>query len=135
MFPFQLPKQNGRLNKQNGRLLDVMFWIHGGGFYLGSANDYPPQYLMDKNVVFVSTNYRLGVLGTSHYKTSLASFNIPSSKYSFRIILLFFHHTHYCCVRSSEQKCVVCSRLIKICKFSVEKEKAWGRWRYNATHS
>ncbi|GFG36327.1 hypothetical protein Cfor_05946 [Coptotermes formosanus] len=63
VFTTYLPKQNGRLNKQNGRLLDVMFWIHGGGFYLGSANDYPPQYLMDKNVVFVSTNYRLGVLG------------------------------------------------------------------------
>jgi acetyl esterase/lipase len=66
---FQLPKQNGRLTKQNGRLLDVMFWIHGGGFFLGSAKDYPPQYLMDKNVVYVSANYRLGVLGTPCYKT------------------------------------------------------------------
>ena len=70
-FPslFQLPKQNGRIAKQNGRLLDVMFWIHGGGFFAGSANDFPPQYLMDKNVVYVSTNYRLGVLGTPYYKT------------------------------------------------------------------
>ena len=66
---FQLPKQNGRLTKQNGRLLDVMFWIHGGGFSTGSANEYPPQYLMDKNVVYVSTNYRLGVLGMPYYKT------------------------------------------------------------------
>ena len=66
---FQLPKQNGRLAKQNGRLLDVMFWIHGGGFLLGSANEYPPQYLMDKNIVYVSTNYRLGVLGMPYYKT------------------------------------------------------------------
>jgi carboxylesterase type B len=64
-FLFQLPEQNGSQSEQNGELLDVMFWIHGGAFYSGSSSQYPPDYLMDKNVVFVSTNYRLGVYGKS----------------------------------------------------------------------
>jgi carboxylesterase type B len=40
-----------------------MLWIHGGAFYSGSSEQYPAQYLMDKDVVFVSINYRLGVYG------------------------------------------------------------------------
>jgi hypothetical protein len=81
LFLFQLPKQNGRLTKQNGRLLDVIFWIQGGDFYVGSAKDFTPQYLMDKNVVYVSTNYRLGVMGTLYCKTQVANFSITCSKY------------------------------------------------------
>lgn len=46
-------------------LLPVMFWIHGGGFVTGHGgpDDNSPEYFMDKDVVFVSINYRLGVLG------------------------------------------------------------------------
>lgn len=42
-----------------------MFWIHGGGFYMGSGNSdiYGPDYLMDHAVILVTINYRLGVLG------------------------------------------------------------------------
>lgn len=42
-----------------------MVWIHGGGFHVGSSgfNMYGPNYFMDKNIVFVSMNYRLGILG------------------------------------------------------------------------
>jgi carboxylesterase type B len=73
LFFFQLPQQNGGHNGQNVELLDVMFWIHGGAFFSGSSKDYPPQYLMDKNVVYVSTNYRLGVYGKSrHNKMELS---------------------------------------------------------------
>jgi carboxylesterase type B len=45
--------------------LDVMFWIHGGGWLSGSGNSdiYGPQYLLDKDVVLVTINYRLGPLG------------------------------------------------------------------------
>jgi para-nitrobenzyl esterase len=44
----------------------VMVWIHGGAFTLGSGSD--PQFAGDKlvkkgNIVFVSINYRLGMLG------------------------------------------------------------------------
>ena len=45
--------------------LDVMFWIHGGGWHSGSgsANIYGPQYLLDKDIILVTINYRLGPLG------------------------------------------------------------------------
>merc|ERR1719334_2573691 len=47
----------------------VMVWIHGGGFFAGSAFEgvfmYDPTYFMnrEKDVIFVSINYRLGTLG------------------------------------------------------------------------
>ena len=49
---------------QNARKA-VMVWIHGGGFYFGSANDtcYGPDYLVTKDIVLVTVNYRLGILG------------------------------------------------------------------------
>ncbi|XP_050531754.1 venom carboxylesterase-6-like isoform X2 [Daktulosphaira vitifoliae] len=45
--------------------LPVMFWIHGGGFVIGQSGPalYGPEYFMDKNVVLVTSNYRLGLLG------------------------------------------------------------------------
>lgn len=48
----------------NGKL-PVMFWIHGGGYVSGHGGSslYGPDYLMDKDVVYVSINYRLGLFG------------------------------------------------------------------------
>ena len=45
--------------------LPVLFWIYGGGFVSGSNNfaEYNPQHFMDKEVVVVIINYRLGPLG------------------------------------------------------------------------
>uniref|UniRef100_A0A1B6CZ18 Carboxylic ester hydrolase n=1 Tax=Clastoptera arizonana TaxID=38151 RepID=A0A1B6CZ18_9HEMI len=45
--------------------LAVIVFIHGGGFYEGSSSSlvYGPEFLLDKDVVLVSMNYRLGVLG------------------------------------------------------------------------
>jgi len=42
-----------------------MFWIAGGGYFAGSGglSLYGPQYLLDKDIVLVTFNYRLGVLG------------------------------------------------------------------------
>ena len=46
------------------RKLTVMVWIHGGGFWFGSGNDYDGTRLaMDGNVIVVTMNYRLGILG------------------------------------------------------------------------
>jgi carboxylesterase type B len=41
------------------------FQIHGGGFCRGSSRTdlYGPDYLLEKDIVFVSFNYRLGVIG------------------------------------------------------------------------
>lgn len=45
--------------------LPVMVLIHGGGFYSGSSKTdlYGPDYFLQKDVVFVSFNYRVGVCG------------------------------------------------------------------------
>ncbi|XP_050531743.1 juvenile hormone esterase-like isoform X2 [Daktulosphaira vitifoliae] len=50
---------------QVDKLLPVMFWIHGGAFSSGNGGSqmFGPQYFMDKDVIIVSINYRLGVLG------------------------------------------------------------------------
>ncbi|XP_037933075.1 glutactin-like [Teleopsis dalmanni] len=41
----------------------VMFYLHGGGFYYGAAADHPPRYLLEKDIVLVVPQYRVGALG------------------------------------------------------------------------
>ncbi|XP_067648578.1 glutactin-like [Eurosta solidaginis] len=41
----------------------VMFYIYGGGFYNGSASNHPPYYLLEKDMVLVVVQYRVGALG------------------------------------------------------------------------
>ena len=43
--------------------LSVMFYIHDGGFVFGSAREVPAEQLSLRDVVVVTINYRLGVLG------------------------------------------------------------------------
>jgi len=45
--------------------LPVMFWIHGGGYFAGSASEprHNGDFLPLKGVVLVTINYRLGVFG------------------------------------------------------------------------
>ncbi|XP_033227859.1 esterase FE4-like isoform X2 [Belonocnema kinseyi] len=52
-------------NTFKGDLLPVMVWIHGGSFRGGSAgpSQFGPQYLLDKDIILVSMNYRLDILG------------------------------------------------------------------------
>ncbi|XP_054159890.1 carboxylic ester hydrolase-like [Oppia nitens] len=40
-----------------------MVYIHGGEFQFGGKDFYGPQYLLDHDVILVTINYRLGVLG------------------------------------------------------------------------
>lgn len=42
-----------------------MVYIHGGGFISGAGitRGYSPGYLLDKDVILVAFNYRLGILG------------------------------------------------------------------------
>jgi len=42
---------------------DVIVYIHGGCFTYGAGHLYQPTHLLDKDVVYVSINYRLGPLG------------------------------------------------------------------------
>ena len=49
---------------QAGDRLPVMFWIHGGGNTVGTSSFYDGSLLAsEQNVVVVTVNYRLGVLG------------------------------------------------------------------------
>lgn len=58
--------------------LPVMFYIHGGGFIYGSGlkEEFGPEYLIENNVVVVSINYRLGVLGFLNLDIAEASGNM-----------------------------------------------------------
>ncbi|XP_014204328.1 venom carboxylesterase-6-like [Copidosoma floridanum] len=50
-------------NVNSPGLLPVIFWIHGGGFQYGTSTKYGPKYLMDKDLILVTINYRLGPFG------------------------------------------------------------------------
>lgn len=45
--------------------LPVMVWIYGGAFVSGHSKSilYGPDYLLEKDVVVVSFNYRVGIFG------------------------------------------------------------------------
>ncbi|XP_038216933.1 venom carboxylesterase-6-like [Zerene cesonia] len=47
------------------RLLPVMVWLHGGGWMCGDSSTamYGPEFLLDREVLLVTLNYRLGPLG------------------------------------------------------------------------
>ncbi|XP_075211793.1 carboxylic ester hydrolase-like [Lycorma delicatula] len=53
----------------------VMVFIHGGGFTCGSSNLYGPEYILDKDVILVTINYRLGALGFA----STEDINLPGN--------------------------------------------------------
>lgn len=50
---------------RNGKLLPVMAWIHGGDFVAGncSTTTFGGTFLLDKDVIYVCMNYRVGILG------------------------------------------------------------------------
>ncbi|XP_058799349.1 uncharacterized protein LOC131668894 [Phymastichus coffea] len=64
-------------NIEAGARRPVMVWIHGGGFILGHGDDsfYGPDFFMRKDVVLVTINYRLGVLGFLNLDDEEASGN------------------------------------------------------------
>lgn len=60
MIFLQLPEEG---EDTNGKLLPVIFWIHGGSFRSGQALEYFPGRFMEEDVVLVVIQYRLGPLG------------------------------------------------------------------------
>ena len=52
--------------------LSVMVWIHGGALQSGSGNNlyYGPHFIMEKDVILVTINYRLGAFGFLSFETS-----------------------------------------------------------------
>lgn len=51
------------LKTKRNNLLPVMVWIHGGSFIGGSASIFSANYLLDKDIILVTVNYRLGIFG------------------------------------------------------------------------
>ncbi|XP_059483605.1 uncharacterized protein LOC132201448 [Neocloeon triangulifer] len=58
IFTSNLPREG-----ENNTMYDVMFYIHGGAFMFGSGQYSGGKYLTDRNIVLVTTNYRVGPLG------------------------------------------------------------------------
>lgn len=58
-----------------GERLPVMVWVHGGGFFRGSASDslYDGAAFARQGIVFVSLQYRLGVDGFLHFADAPAN--------------------------------------------------------------
>ncbi|XP_045772634.1 venom carboxylesterase-6-like isoform X1 [Maniola jurtina] len=50
-------------NPNAGALMPVVIFIHGGAFMYGGGGGYSAVHLMDRDMVFVTLNYRLGPLG------------------------------------------------------------------------
>jgi para-nitrobenzyl esterase len=58
----------------------VLVWIHGGAFMAGSANPYDASVLArEGDIVVVSINYRVGVLGFVNFGDALGLPAIPSN--------------------------------------------------------
>lgn len=56
----------------------VMVWIHGGGFVVGSASTYDGSALAAyQDVVLVVIQYRLGALGFLRYELLKPNLSIP----------------------------------------------------------
>jgi carboxylesterase type B len=58
-----LPGNASDPNTTYDNLLPVIYWIHGGAFSIGSVLTYSAEKFMDKDVVLVEVQYRLGPLG------------------------------------------------------------------------
>ena len=58
-----LNSQLSTLNSQRSTLKPVMVWLHGGGFDSGTSAWNPGMCLAQKDVVVVSVNHRLNILG------------------------------------------------------------------------
>jgi len=64
------------LTQSKDALKPVMIWIHGGGYIFGSGNEYIPIALLKKDVVVVTINYRLAVMGYLTFANDIVSGNM-----------------------------------------------------------
>lgn len=53
-----------------------MLFIHGGGYDFGTSNEHTADYLLEKDIVFVAINYRLGPLGFMSTKSQAIPGNV-----------------------------------------------------------
>lgn len=50
----------------------MMVYVHGGMYATNGGNDrqVPPEYMMDQDVIVVSIQYRLNILGNKKFESS-----------------------------------------------------------------
>lgn len=72
-----------QITKSKDALYPVLFYIHGGSFYLGSTYDFLPDFLLEEDIILVVPQYRLGPLGF----LSLQTDEIPGNAGMLDIIL------------------------------------------------
>jgi carboxylesterase type B len=68
--------------KDKSERLPVIFYIHGGSFQFGSGAPATIKfkYLADKDLVFVSMNYRVGIQGMeAHHRLPVISLKLFAS--------------------------------------------------------
>lgn len=65
-------------NDGKSSMMPVMVWIHGGGFFAGSADPsfYGPDHIMDYDVILVAINYRVGPLGFMTFENPVLEGNL-----------------------------------------------------------
>ncbi|RXG54658.1 putative sodium-dependent multivitamin transporter, partial [Armadillidium vulgare] len=51
------------LNKKSKMSLAVMVYIHGGAYFTGTSYEFSPYVLMNEDIILVTIQYRLGILG------------------------------------------------------------------------
>jgi len=59
----------------------VMFWIHGGAFFVGESDEYDAAPLVAEGMVVVTINYRLGALGFMAHPALTTEGNGASGNY------------------------------------------------------
>lgn len=66
-------------SKNTNKNKPVLFWIHGGGFCYGSGSDYNCYELLNSNpeILVVTINYRLGIMGINNFKNLKGGNNAP----------------------------------------------------------
>jgi carboxylesterase type B len=62
---------------KSGKKFPVMVFFHGGAWFTGSGgySQFPPEHLLEHDVILVSGNYRLGVLGFLSFEDATCSGN------------------------------------------------------------
>ncbi|XP_043461862.1 esterase SG1-like [Leptopilina heterotoma] len=77
-------------------LLPVMMLIHGSAFLVGSGSNESlgPNYLLDKNIVYVSINYRLDIFGflSTGDNVALGNFGIKDQLVALQWIQKYIRH-------------------------------------------
>lgn len=50
-------------NTDRKKRYDVIVYVHGGGFMIGSGKSLNAKYMMDMDRIVISINFRLGIFG------------------------------------------------------------------------